>query len=90
MIYTTNPIEGYHRQIRKVTKTKGAFPNETALLKLVYLVTKNVENKWTTPITDWGLIVQQLAIRFFLSTVAIPNFAIKIERKILYFYNANS
>ncbi len=64
LIYTTNPIEGYHRQIRKVTKTKGAFPNETALLKLVYLVTKNVENKWTTPITDWGLIVQQLAIRF--------------------------
>jgi len=64
LIYTTNPIEGYHRQIRKVTKNKGAFPNETALLKLVYLATRRIEQKWTSPIPDWGLTVQQLAIRF--------------------------
>jgi len=64
LIYTTNPIEGYHRQIRKVTKSKGAFPNETALLKLVYLATKNIEQKWNTPLVEWGLIIQQLAIRF--------------------------
>ncbi len=64
LIYTTNPIEGYHRQIRKVTKNKGAFPNETALLKLVYLATKRIEKNWASPIKDWGLTVQQLAIRF--------------------------
>ena len=43
LIYTTNTIEGYHRQIRKVTKTKGAFTSDMALLKLVYLATKNIE-----------------------------------------------
>ena len=64
LIYTTNPIEGYHRQIRKVTKTKGAFPNEMALLKLVYLVTQRIQKKWTSPLQNWGLTVQQLAIKF--------------------------
>jgi len=64
LIYTTNPIEGYHRQIRKVTKNKGAFPNEMALIKLVYLATKRIEKKWASPLIDWGLTVQQLAIRF--------------------------
>lgn len=64
LIYTTNPIESYHRQIRKVTKTKGAFPSETALLKLVYLAMRNIEKKWNTPLRNWGLIVQQLYIKF--------------------------
>jgi transposase-like protein len=64
LIYTTNPIEGYHRQIRKVTKTKGAFPNEMALLKLVYLATQRIHQKWTSPVQNWGLTVQQLAIKF--------------------------
>ena len=64
LIYTTNPIEGYHRQIRKVTKTKGAFSNEMALLKLVYLATMRIQEKWTSPIPNWGLTIQQLAIRF--------------------------
>ncbi len=64
LIYTTNPIEGYHRQIRKVTKTKGAFPNEMALLKLVYLATMRIQKKWTSPVQNWGLTVQQLAIKF--------------------------
>ncbi len=64
LIYTTNPIEGYHRQIRKVTKTKGAFPSEIALLKLVYLATMRIQEKWTSPIPNWGLTIQQLAIRF--------------------------
>lgn len=64
LIYTTNPIEGYHRQIRKVTKNKGAFPNEMALLKLTYLATKRIEQKWTSPLSNWGLTVQQLAIKF--------------------------
>lgn len=64
LIYTTNPIEGYHRQIRKVTKTKGAFPNEMALLKLVYLSTRRIQDKWTSPLQNWGLTIQQLAIKF--------------------------
>ena len=64
LIYTTNAVEGYHRQIRKVTKTKGAFTSDMALLKLVYLATKNIEKKWTSPLQNWALTVQQLAIKF--------------------------
>ncbi len=64
LIYTTNPIEGYHRQIRKVTKTKGAFTSEMALIKLVYLATQRIQQKWTSPIQNWGLTAQQLAIKF--------------------------
>ena len=64
LIYTTNAVEGYHRQIRKVTKTKGAFTSDIALLKLVYLATKNIEKKWTSPLQNWSLTVQQLAIKF--------------------------
>lgn len=64
LIYTTNVIENYHRQIRKVTKNKGVFPNDMALLKLVYLASKNIVLKWGRPIPNWGLVVQQLAIKF--------------------------
>lgn len=64
IIYTTNTVEGFHRQIRKVTKTKGAFPSDDALLKLIYLATKNVMKKWTSPIQNWGITVQQLSIIF--------------------------
>ena len=64
LIYTTNAVEGYHRQIRKVTKTKGAFTSDMALLKLVYLATKNIEKTWTSPLQNWSLTVQQLAIKF--------------------------
>ncbi len=64
IIYTTNAVEGFHRQVRKVTKTKGAFTNDMALLKLVYLATKNIEKKWTTPLHNWSLTVQQLYIKF--------------------------
>lgn len=64
LIYTTNAVEGYHRQVRKVTKTKGAFSSETALLKLVYLATKKITEKWTQPVQNWALTAQQLRIRF--------------------------
>jgi putative transposase len=64
LIYTTNTIEGYHRQLRKVTKTKGAFPNDMALLKLIYLSSIRIEEKWTNPIKDWGLAANQLSIIF--------------------------
>lgn len=64
LIYTTNAVEGYHRQIRKVTKTKGAFTSDMALQKLVYLATRNIEKKWTSPLQNWSLTVQQMAIKF--------------------------
>ena len=64
LIYTTNTIEGYHRQVRKVTKSKGAFTSDMALLKLVYLATKNIEKKWERPLHNWSLAIQQLHIKF--------------------------
>jgi transposase-like protein len=64
MIYTTNTVEGYHRQIRKVTKNKGVFTNDTALEKLVYLAYRNIKKKWTIPLSNWGQTAQQLAIIF--------------------------
>jgi len=64
MIYTTNTVEGYHRQIRKVTKNKGTFTNDTSLLKLVYLAYRNIKKKWTMPLANWGKTAQQLAIKY--------------------------
>ena len=64
LIYTTNTVEGFHRQVRKVTKTKGAFTNDMALLKLVYLTTQNIQKKWTAPLQNWSFTVQQLYIKF--------------------------
>jgi transposase-like protein len=64
LIYTTNAIEGYHRQIRKVTKTKGAFTSDMALLKLMYLAHNNIRQKWTMPLLNWGQTAQKLAIWF--------------------------
>ena len=64
LVYTTNTIEGYHRQIRKVTKTKGSFTSDMALLKLMYLATKNIEKKWTMPLSNWSITVSQLSIIF--------------------------
>jgi len=64
VIYTTNMIEGFHRQVRKVTKTKGAFTSDMALQKLVYLATTNVVKKWRRPIANWAVIASQLTIHF--------------------------
>lgn len=64
IIYTTNAIENFNRQLRKVTKTKSAFVSDDALLKQLYLVTMQVTDKWTMPIKDWGGILMQLMIFF--------------------------
>ena len=64
LIYTTNAVEGFHRQVRKVTKTKGAFTSDMALLKLIYLATENISKKWTQPVHNWALTAQQLCIKF--------------------------
>ena len=64
LIYTTNTVEGYHRQLRKVIKTKGSFPTDQSVRKLLYLATMQITKKWTAPIQNWPLILNQLAIRF--------------------------
>jgi transposase-like protein len=64
IIYTTNSIEAVHRQFRKLTKTKGGFPNEDSLLKLLYLGVQNASKKWTMPIHGWNITLSQLAIFF--------------------------
>ena len=64
LIYTTNPLESYHRMIRKVTKTKGAFSSEDAILKQVYLAIQNAQTKWKGKIFNWNAIRNQLNIYF--------------------------
>ena len=64
IMYTTNIIESVHRQFRKLTKTKGAFPNQNSLLKLLYMGIKNAKEKWTMPSQNWSLTISQLAIFF--------------------------
>jgi len=64
VIYTTNTIEAVHRQFRKLTKTKGAFPNQDSLLKLLYMGIQNASKKWTMPLQNWSLTISQLAIFF--------------------------
>lgn len=63
-IYTTNAIEAANRQIRKVIKTKGAFPNDQAVFKLVFLALQNAQKKWTMPIREWKLALNQFAILY--------------------------
>jgi transposase-like protein len=64
MIYTTNIVEGFHRQIRKYTKNKGAFTSENALNKLIYCACQKVLEKWNQPMHNWGAIVSQLQMFF--------------------------
>ena len=62
LIYTTNTVEGYHRMVRKVTKSKGAFTSETAMLKLVFMATMNFQQRWQKSIYNWPNILNQLTI----------------------------
>ena len=64
VIYTTNSIEAVNRQFRKLTKIKGAFPNENSLLKLLYLGIQNASKKWMRPIQNWNLTLSQLSVFF--------------------------
>ena len=64
LIYTTNSVEGYHRQLRKVTKSKSVFPTPDAARKLLFLANRDILKKWTMPIQNWPLILNQLVIRF--------------------------
>lgn len=64
IIYTTNIVEGFHRQVRKFTKSKGAFTSENALIKLIYCSCQKVIEKWGQPMHNWALIASQLQIFF--------------------------
>ena len=64
LIYTTNAIEGFNRQLRKVTKSKTVFPSDESLLKMLYLATLDITKKWTGHRQDWGQIHAQLEIYF--------------------------
>ncbi len=64
LIYTTNLIEGFNRQLRKVTKSKPVFPTDDSLLKMLYLAMMDVTKKWTQSRRDWGKIHSQLEIFF--------------------------
>ena len=64
MVYTTNTVEGYHRMIRKVTKSKGAFTSDMAMLKLVYLATIQFNSRWVKNVRNWSQIMSQLFIYF--------------------------
>jgi len=64
IMYTTNIIESVHKQFRKLTKTKGAFPNKDSLLKLLYMGIQNAKEKWTQPVHNWSQTISQLAIFF--------------------------
>jgi putative transposase len=64
LIYTTNSVEGYHRQIRQVIKTKASFPTADAVRKIMFLADRDITEKWTMPIPNWANILNQLAIRF--------------------------
>jgi len=64
VIYTTNAIESLNRSLKKVLKTKGVFPNDQAIQKLLFLALRNISKKWTMPIREWKAALNQFAIRF--------------------------
>lgn len=64
LIYTTNPIESLNRQLKKVTKNRGVFPNDMALMKLAYLAINNISKKWKLRLRDWDKILAVLMIEF--------------------------
>jgi putative transposase len=64
LIYTTNALEGLHRQLRKVTKNRTVFPTDEALTKILYLAIQDVMKKWTMPLANWALTISQLAVMY--------------------------
>ena len=71
VIYTTNAIESLNASLRKVTKNRAAFPDDEAIIKIMYLALKKAAKKWTMPIQNWGQALHQFAILFGADRVAI-------------------
>jgi putative transposase len=64
LIYTTNAVEAYHRQLRKFTKTKAILPTDDATRKAAYLSVREITKKWAMPERDWGMAYSQIMIFF--------------------------
>lgn len=64
IIYTTNAVEGYHRMVRKFTKTKAIFPTDDSIRKVIYLTALEISKKWTMPVRNWGVAFSQIEIYF--------------------------
>lgn len=64
LIYTTNAVEGFHRMLRKITKTKTSYPTDESLKKSIFLAISEISKKWSSPVRDWGKIVGQLMMFF--------------------------
>ena len=62
VIYTTNAIESLNRSLRKVLKTKGSFPNDESIMKLIYLAMQNIAKKWTMPLQNSGSVINQFPL----------------------------
>jgi len=60
----TNAIESLNNSLRKIIKNRGAFPNDEAAIKLLYMALRNVMKKWTMPIRNWGTAINQMSIIF--------------------------
>ena len=77
LIYTTNAIESLNMSLRKITKNRGSFPSDEALLKLSYLAQQNISKKWTMPIRDWKAALNRLPVvhlmqDYFPCSICIP------------------
>jgi transposase-like protein len=64
IIYTTNTVEGFNRQIRKITKTKGGFNSDESLFRLTYLIYRDISKKWQKSVSNWAEIISQFGIIF--------------------------
>ena len=64
LIYTTNAVEGYHRMVRKFTKSKAIFPTDDSIRKVIYLSVKEIRKKWTMPARNWAMAYSQIVIYF--------------------------
>ena len=64
IIYTTNAIESVNMSLRKITKNRGAFPSDEALLKLFYLALNNIAKRWTMPVQNWKPVLNRFTIQF--------------------------
>ena len=64
LIYTTNAIESLNYTLRKVTRNRNTFPDDDSVYKIMYLAINNISKKWTMPVQNWGVIINQLSIMF--------------------------
>lgn len=73
LIYTTNAVEGFHRMLRKFTKTKVIYPTDDSLRKSIYLSVQEISKKWYLPVRDWGIIIGQFMVFFEERFEALKN-----------------